>query len=97
MSLCPPDVSTDDSECTDVMKKVIEIVGVPKNYGPSPEEHEEENQRREDERRQKLAAEAVERKRRKAAALAEMSAQYEEWVSPDITESHYLDKVLTGR
>ncbi|XP_037541529.1 adenylate kinase 7-like [Nematolebias whitei] len=73
------DVSTDDSECADVMKKVIEIVGVPKNYGPSPEEQEEENQRREDERRQKLAAEAVERKRRKAAALAEMSAQYEEW------------------
>ncbi|XP_017267301.1 adenylate kinase 7 isoform X2 [Kryptolebias marmoratus] len=73
------DVHTDDSEYTEVMKKVTEIVGVPKNYGPSPEEQEEENRWREHERRQKLAAEAVERKRRKEAALAEMAARCEEW------------------
>ncbi|KAM6915045.1 adenylate kinase 7-like [Xenentodon cancila] len=73
------DVSADDPEYIDVIKKITQVVGVPKNYGLSPEEQEEENRKREDERRQKLAAEAVERKRRKEDALAEMAAQYEAW------------------
>lgn len=55
-------------------------MGDPKNYGPSPEEQEEENRRKEDERKQKLAAEAAERKLRNEATLAEMAAQYQEWV-----------------
>lgn len=84
------DVSTDDPECTAVMKKIKKIIGAPKNYGLSLEEQEEENRRREDKRRQKVAAEAVQRKHRKAAALVEMAAQYEEWVSTDITGSHHL-------
>uniref|UniRef100_A0A8P4KN51 ATPase AAA-type core domain-containing protein n=1 Tax=Dicentrarchus labrax TaxID=13489 RepID=A0A8P4KN51_DICLA len=59
--------------------RITEIVGIPKNYGLSPEEQEEEDRKKEEERKQKLAAEAAEKKRRNEAALAEMSAQYEEW------------------
>ncbi|XP_061563439.1 adenylate kinase 7-like isoform X3 [Cololabis saira] len=74
------EVSADDPEYTDVLKKITEVVG------PTPEEQEEENRKREeengkreDERRQKLAAEAVERKRRQEDELAESAAQYDEW------------------
>ncbi|KAM9339221.1 adenylate kinase 7-like [Symphorus nematophorus] len=73
------EVTTGDPEYTDVMRKITEMVGIPKNYDLSPEEQEEEDRKREEERRQKLAAEAAEKKQRKEAALAEMSAQYEEW------------------
>ncbi|XP_044025237.1 adenylate kinase 7-like [Siniperca chuatsi] len=73
------EVTTSDSEYTDVMKKITEMVGIPKNYGLSPEEEEEEDRKKEEERKQKVAAEAAEKKRRNEAALAEMAAQYEEW------------------
>ncbi|KAG8011401.1 Adenylate kinase 7 [Nibea albiflora] len=73
------EVTTCDSEYKDVMKKITEMVGSPKNYGLSPEEQEEEDRRKEEERKQKAAAEAAEKKRRNEAALAEMAAQYEEW------------------
>lgn len=76
-----PEVTPGDSEYTDVIKKITELVGIPKNYGLSPEEQEEEDRKKEEERKQKLAAQAAERKRRNEAALAEMAAQYEEWVS----------------
>uniref|UniRef100_A0A3P8SAT1 Adenylate kinase 7a n=1 Tax=Amphiprion percula TaxID=161767 RepID=A0A3P8SAT1_AMPPE len=72
-------VSTDDPDYTDIMKKITEMVGVPRNFGLSPEEQDEEYRKKEEERKQKLAAEAAERKRQKEAALAEMAAQYEEW------------------
>ncbi|KAK2889925.1 adenylate kinase 7-like [Channa argus] len=73
------EVATDDPEYRDVMRKIIEIVGSPKNYGLSPEEQKEKDRRKEDERNQKLAALAAEKKRKNEAALAEMTADYEEW------------------
>ncbi|XP_034756516.1 adenylate kinase 7a [Etheostoma cragini] len=73
------EVTTEDSEYTDVIKKITEIVGIPKNYGLSPEEQEEEDRKKEEEWKQKVAAEAAEKKRRNEAALAEMATQYEEW------------------
>ncbi|XP_031717540.1 adenylate kinase 7a [Anarrhichthys ocellatus] len=73
------EVTTGDSEYTDVMKKITETVGIPKNCGLSPEEQEEEDRKKDEERKQKLAADAAEKKRRNEAALAEMAAQYEEW------------------
>ncbi|KAI3364141.1 hypothetical protein L3Q82_010957 [Scortum barcoo] len=73
------EVTAGDSEYIDVMKKITEMVGIPKNYGLSPEEQEEEDRKKEEEKRQKLAAETAEKKRRNEAALAEMAAQYEEW------------------
>ncbi|XP_045916561.1 adenylate kinase 7-like isoform X1 [Micropterus dolomieu] len=79
MTCSSPEVTTDDSEYTDVMKKITEMVGTPKNYGMSPEELEEEKRKKEEEQKQKLATEAAERKHRNEAALAEMAAQYEEW------------------
>lgn len=63
------------------MNKIIEMVGVPKNYGLSPEEQEEEDRREEEERMLKAAAETAQKKRKNEATLAEMAAQYEEWVS----------------
>ncbi|KAM8832110.1 adenylate kinase 7-like isoform 3-T3 [Spinachia spinachia] len=73
------EVTTDDLLYTVVMPKIFKIVGVPKNYGPSPEELEEEDRKRDAERKQKVTEEAAARKRRNQAALAEMAAQYEEW------------------
>ncbi|XP_040016870.2 adenylate kinase 7 isoform X3 [Gasterosteus aculeatus] len=73
------EVTTDDSEYTGVMQKIIEIVGIPKNYGPSAEELEEEDRKRDEERKQKETEEAADRKRRNEAAMAEMAAQYKEW------------------
>ncbi|XP_068198505.1 adenylate kinase 7-like isoform X2 [Antennarius striatus] len=73
------EVTTDDSEYTDVMKKITETVGIPKNYGLSPQEQEEEDRKEKERRKQKLAAEAAEKKHRKEAAFAEMVSQYEEW------------------
>lgn len=81
VSCSSPEVNADDPEYTDIMKKITEMVGIPKNYGLSPEDQEEEDRRQEEERKQKLATEAAEKKRRNEATLAEMAAQYEEWVS----------------
>uniref|UniRef100_A0A672IXR0 Adenylate kinase 7a n=1 Tax=Salarias fasciatus TaxID=181472 RepID=A0A672IXR0_SALFA len=75
------EVTVDNPANADVMKNITETVGPPKNYGLSPEEQEEEDRRKEKEAREKLAAQACERKHRKEAALAEMTTQYEEWVS----------------
>nr|XP_046228435.1 adenylate kinase 7-like [Scatophagus argus] len=73
------EVTAGDPEYTDVLRKITEMVGIPKNYGLSPEEQEEEDRKKEEARKQKLAAEAAEKKRRNEAALAAMAAQYEEW------------------
>uniref|UniRef100_A0A8D3BBE3 Uncharacterized protein n=1 Tax=Scophthalmus maximus TaxID=52904 RepID=A0A8D3BBE3_SCOMX len=69
----------DDLEYTDVVKKITVMVGVPKNYGLSPEEQEEVDRKKEKLRRQTMAAEAAENKRRNETALAAMAAPYEEW------------------
>lgn len=58
-------------------------MGQPKNYGLSPEEQDKEDRRNKKERDQKLAVLTAERKRRNEAALAEMVAQYEQWVSAE--------------
>lgn len=62
------------------MKKIVESVGKPKNYGLSKEEQQEEDRKKEEERKQKVAQQVAERKRRNDAALADMAVQYEEWV-----------------
>lgn len=65
------------------MKKITELVGSPKNYGLSPEEQEAKDRRKAEERKQKLAEESSEMKQRNKAALAEMTVQYEQWVSSE--------------
>ncbi|XP_072307845.1 adenylate kinase 7-like [Eucyclogobius newberryi] len=72
-------INVDDLEYTAALKKIIGLVGEPKNYGPSPEELEAQRHRREEDRRRKLASEAAQRKRRNEATLAEMAAHYQEW------------------
>ncbi|XP_024146494.1 adenylate kinase 7 isoform X2 [Oryzias melastigma] len=71
------ELSADDPEYVGVVKRITEVVGLPKNYSRSFEEHKEGDPlKKEAERRQVLAAE---RRRRKEAALAEMAAQHEAW------------------
>uniref|UniRef100_A0A671WFZ9 Adenylate kinase 7a n=1 Tax=Sparus aurata TaxID=8175 RepID=A0A671WFZ9_SPAAU len=83
------EVTTGDSEYTDIMKKITETVGTPKNYGLSPEEQEEEDRKKEEERKQRLAAEAAEKKLRNETALAEMVSQYEEWNLSELQRQEY--------
>ncbi|XP_056283655.1 adenylate kinase 7a [Pseudoliparis swirei] len=73
------EITAADSEYIYVMKKITEMVGIPKNYGLGPEEQEEEDRKKEEERKQKLSGDAAEKKQRNEAALAEIAAQYEEW------------------
>uniref|UniRef100_A0A673CV87 Adenylate kinase 7a n=1 Tax=Sphaeramia orbicularis TaxID=375764 RepID=A0A673CV87_9TELE len=88
-------VDADDPENREVMKKIIETVGNPTNYGLSPEEQEEEDRRKEEERKQKLAAAATERKLKNEAALAEMAAQYQEWNLSELERQE--DELLEAR
>ncbi|KAK0144983.1 Adenylate kinase 7 [Merluccius polli] len=73
------DVTTDDPGCTDVLKKITEAVGEPKNYGPSEEEQEAESRRLAEARQQRLALEAVKKRLRDEAELGELATQHEEW------------------
>ncbi|XP_055088432.1 adenylate kinase 7-like [Periophthalmus magnuspinnatus] len=72
-------INSDDLEYTAALKRIIGMVGEPKNYGPSPEELEAQRLKMEEEKRQRLANEVTERKRRNQATLAEMAAHYQEW------------------
>lgn len=80
-SFSTPEVTGADPKYTTVTKEIIEIVGVPKNYGLSEEEQRELDRRKQEERMLKLSAEAAERKRRNEATLAVMATQYAAWVS----------------
>ncbi|KAM3861478.1 adenylate kinase 7-like [Diretmus argenteus] len=76
------EVNTDDPEYTEAIKRIVEVVGTPKNYGLSPEEQAVEDRKLQEERQQKLAteaAEAAEKKRRDEAELVKLTAQREEW------------------
>ncbi|KAM4600941.1 adenylate kinase 7-like [Polymixia lowei] len=73
------EVNTDDPEYAHVVKKITGLVGIPKNYGLSPEEQEQEDRRLEEERQQRLALEAAEKKSQDEATLAELTARCEEW------------------
>ncbi|XP_008283194.1 adenylate kinase 7-like [Stegastes partitus] len=88
------DANTDDPG---IMKKITEMVGVPKNYDLSPEEQEEEDRKKEEERKQKLTLEAAERKRRTEASLAEMAVQYEEWQKNLSKVKHQEHKLLEAQ
>ncbi|XP_072895392.1 adenylate kinase 7 isoform X1 [Hemitrygon akajei] len=74
------DVSQDnDAENTPVVQDIIQIVGKPKNYGPTPEELKELQRKEADERLAKEAAEQAEKERREAEEAAEKLARWEEW------------------
>ncbi|KAG7508389.1 hypothetical protein JOB18_011708 [Solea senegalensis] len=91
------EVTTDDPEYTDVVKKITQMVGIPRNYGLSPQEQEGEERRREEERKQKVAAEVAKKKRGNEAALAEMAAQYEEWQRNVSEVKRQEDELLEAR
>ncbi|XP_051875089.1 adenylate kinase 7 isoform X2 [Pristis pectinata] len=74
------DVSQDnDAENTPVVHDIIQIVGKPKNYGPTLEELKELQRKEADERLAKEAAERAEQERREAEEAAEKLARWEEW------------------
>lgn len=69
-----------DPENEAVMEKIIEAVGEPRNYGPTPEEKEEQERKRAAEEQQRLMQEAAERARRQAEEEIRMAALLKEWV-----------------
>ncbi|CAL8314971.1 unnamed protein product [Lota lota] len=73
------EVTTDDPECEAVLKKITEVVGEPKNYGPSEAERTEEARRLAAAQQQKLALWAVKKRRRDEAELGKLATQHEEW------------------
>ncbi|MCI4389630.1 hypothetical protein PGIGA_G00100390 [Pangasianodon gigas] len=71
--------SVNDPENEAVIKKIIEVVGGPRNYGPTPEEQEEEERKQAVEKQQRLMQDAAERALREAEEETRMTALLEEW------------------
>uniref|UniRef100_A0A4W4G8Q5 Nucleoside-diphosphate kinase n=1 Tax=Electrophorus electricus TaxID=8005 RepID=A0A4W4G8Q5_ELEEL len=76
-----------DTENEAVIKKIVQIVGKPMNYDPTPEEQAEEEQKRAVEMHQQLLQEAAESVCREAEEKARMTAVLEEWVNRRLTVS----------
>lgn len=72
--------SVNDPENEAVIKKIIEVVGGPRNYGPTPEEQEEQERKHAVEKQQRLMQDAAERALREAEEETRMTALLEEWV-----------------
>ncbi|KAK2864252.1 hypothetical protein Q7C36_003406 [Tachysurus vachellii] len=69
----------DDPENEAVIKKIIEVVGEPRNYGPTPEEQKEQERKRALEKQQRFMQEEAERALREAEEETRMTALLEEW------------------
>lgn len=72
--------SVNDPENEAVIKKIIEVVGGQRNYGPTPEEQEEEERKQTVEKQQCLMQNAAKRALREAEEETRMTALLEEWV-----------------
>lgn len=69
-----------DPENEAVIKKIIEVVGVPRNYGPTAEEQAEQERKQAVEKQQRIMQATAERVLREAEEEARMIALLEEWV-----------------
>lgn len=70
-----------DLENEAVLKKIIEVVGGPRNYGPTAEEKEDQEKKQAVEVQQRLMLDAAERALREAKERVRLTALLEEWVS----------------
>ncbi|TSP57635.1 Poly(A) polymerase alpha [Bagarius yarrelli] len=71
--------SMDDPENDAVFKKIVEMVGGAKNYGPTPEEREEQKRKAAEEKQQRLMQETAKRALREAEEETRMASLREEW------------------
>ncbi|XP_030638984.1 adenylate kinase 7 isoform X2 [Chanos chanos] len=85
--------SSDDAEYLLVTEKVIQIVGKPRNYGPSTEELEAEERRQADCRLRLQAAEKAEAEHKEAMEAEQRAARWEQW-SQRLEEVKSLEKEL---
>uniref|UniRef100_A0A4W4G9D1 Nucleoside-diphosphate kinase n=1 Tax=Electrophorus electricus TaxID=8005 RepID=A0A4W4G9D1_ELEEL len=86
-----------DTENEAVIKKIVQIVGKPMNYDPTPEEQAEEEQKRAVEMHQQLLQEAAESVCREAEEKARMTAVLEEWVNRRLTVKKQEKELLETR
>ncbi|KAL3969275.1 potassium channel subfamily K member 9 [Sarotherodon galilaeus] len=71
--------SSDEADCLSLMQKVIDIVGQPRNYGPSSQEVKEEERRKAEERLRREAQERAEVERMEADEARDRAAHWAEW------------------
>ncbi|XP_028250511.1 adenylate kinase 7 [Parambassis ranga] len=79
MPLCLEITSSDEPDSSLLMRKVLNIVGQPRNYGPSIQEVEEEERRKTEERMRREAQERAEEEQREAEEARFRAARWEEW------------------
>uniref|UniRef100_A0AAV2K4D7 Nucleoside-diphosphate kinase n=1 Tax=Knipowitschia caucasica TaxID=637954 RepID=A0AAV2K4D7_KNICA len=91
------DVAAGDPENAAVLKMIVELVGEPKNYGPSDVEIQAQRARQEEEERIKLECEYAEKRRKNQATLAEMAAHYEHWRQNLCELQHQQQQLLSAQ
>ena len=78
----PPEItSSDDREYLVVMERIINIVGKPKNYGPTSKELEAEARRSAETRLSQQEQQSAEEERKEAEEVEQRAKCWEEWVS----------------
>lgn len=71
--------SNDEADCLPLMQKVIDMVGQPRNYGPSSQEVKEEERRKAGERLRREAQERAEVEQMEADEARARAAHWAEW------------------
>ncbi|KAM9435519.1 adenylate kinase 7-like, partial [Clarias gariepinus] len=90
------DISVNDPENEATSRKIIEVVGEPRNY-PTPEEQEALERKRALEKQQRLMQDAAERTLREAEEETRMTALLEEWDRNRIEVKKQEDELLEAR
>lgn len=81
---CPEITSSDEPDCLLLMREIFNIVGQPRNYGPSIQEVEEEERRKTEEKMRREAQERAEEEQREAEQARCRAALWEEWVGGNL-------------
>ena len=63
-----------------IIEKIVEVLGDPRNYGPTPEEKEEMERTAAELKMRKESEERVEREKQEAEEEAELKQKQEKWV-----------------
>ncbi|XP_044231976.1 adenylate kinase 7 [Thunnus albacares] len=71
--------SDDEPDSLLLMQKIFDVVGQPRNYGPSSQEVQEEEMRKAEQRIKREAQEKAEEERREVEEAGQRAARWEEW------------------
>nr|XP_020471348.1 adenylate kinase 7 [Monopterus albus] len=71
--------SSDEPDCLLLLQKICDMVGQPRNYGPSSQEVEEEEKRKAEERMRKETQARTEEGQREAEEAKHRATRWEEW------------------